>query len=116
MASKIDPQVAQSLIKEFRDQNKGAGEHALKTPEGQHLNGFFVDRDTMEKILADKDNAGMHVLLAKHPDFTDKADNVHTALVTGSKPNTAPGAATQFVSHGEIYGDVPVCPPVCTKI
>lgn len=113
MASKIDPQVAQNLIKEFRDQNKTAGEHALKTPEGQHLHGFFVDRDTMEKILADKDNAGMHVLLAKHPDFTGKADKVHTAMVTGSKPNATPGAATPFESHGEVYS-TPLCPPICT--
>ena len=89
MASKIDPKVAQNLIKEFRDQNKSSSEHALKTPEGQHLHGFFVDRETMENILADKDNAGMHVLLAKHPDFTGKDDKVHTALVMGSKPNTA---------------------------
>ena len=115
MASKIDPQVAQNLIKEFRDQNTGAGEHALKTPEGQHLHGFFVDRETMEKILADKDNAGMHVLLAKHPDFTGKADKVPTALVTGSKPNTVPGATTAFVSDGEIYGEGPLCPPICTN-
>ena len=116
MASKIDPKVAQNLIKEFRDQNKSSGEHALKTPEGQHLHGFFVDRETMENILADKDNAGMHVLLAKHPDFTGKDDKVHTALVMGSKPNTAPGAAAPFVSHGETFGPTPVCPPVCNVI
>lgn len=115
MASPIDPTLAKSLIKEFRDQNKASGEHALKTPEGQHLHGFFIERETMEKILADKDNAGMHVLLAKHPDFAGKNNKVHTALVMGVKPNTAPGAATPYMSDGEIC-PTPICPPICTTI
>jgi hypothetical protein len=115
MASPIDPTLAKSLIKEFRDENKSSGEYALKTPDGQYLHGFFIDRDTLEKILADKDNAGMHVLLAKHPDFAEKMDKVYTAMVTGSKPNTAPGAMTPYVSDGEVYCDGPVCPPVCTN-
>jgi len=115
MASKVDSQVAKNLINEFRDQNKASGEHALKTPEGHHLHGFFIDRETMENILADKENAGMHVLLAKHPDFTGKDDKVHTVMVTGSKPNTAAGATTRYVSDGAVYCDGPTCPPICTN-
>jgi len=115
MASPIDPTLAKSLIKEFRDQNKASGENALKTPDGQYLHGFFIERQTMEKILADKDNAGMHVYLAKHPNFAGQGDKVHTALVTGSKPNTEPGAATSYVSDGEIC-ETPICPPICTTI
>jgi hypothetical protein len=114
MASPIDPALAKSLIKEFRDQNKASGEHALKAPEGSHLHGFFIDRETMEKVLADKDNAGMHVLLAKHPDFAGKDEKVNTILVTGSKLNTAPGAVTPYVSDGTVYCDYPICPPICT--
>lgn len=116
MASKIDRQAAKNLINEFRDQNTASGEHALKTPEGHHLHGFFIDRETMENILADKENAGMHVLLAKHPDFAGKDDKVHTVLVTGSKPDTAPGATTPYISEGEICGETPICPPICTTI
>ncbi len=116
MAEKIDPALAKSLIQEFRDQNKASAEHGWKTPEGLHLNGFFIDRECLEAILSDKDNVGMHVHFAKHPDFTGKPDRVHTLTVTGTKPNTAPGALTPYVTNGDIYDKLPPCPPDCSSL
>ena len=112
MAKIIDPGQAQSLIQEFRNQNKAAAEHAWKTPEGHHLHGFFVSRESLENLLKDKENAGIHVYLAKHPDFTGKADKVHTLAMVGAKPNVA-GAATPYVNDGDVYDMLPPCPPWC---
>jgi hypothetical protein len=114
MASKIDPKLAKSLIQEFRNQNKSApAEHAWKTPDGQHLHGFFINRESLEDILKDKENVGVHVYLAKHPDFTGKPDKVHTIALTGAKPNMAPNATTPYVNDGDVYDMIPPCPPVC---
>ncbi|MGZ3927426.1 MAG: hypothetical protein ACXVJG_10765, partial [Mucilaginibacter sp.] len=72
MATIIDPELAKSLIQEFRTQNKASAEHALKTADGQHLHGFFINRESLESILKDEKNVGIHVYLAKHPDFAGK--------------------------------------------
>jgi hypothetical protein len=116
MASIIDPTLAKSLIKEFRQHNSSAGGPALKTPEGHFLNGFFIDRESLENILKDPKNVGIHIHLAKHPDFAGKPDNVHTIAFVGSQPNTAPGAATPYVSSGDIYEYSVPCPPYCTDL
>jgi hypothetical protein len=115
MASQIDPGQAQSLIQEFRDQNKSSGDSALKTPDGKHLNGFFLDRTSLENILKDPNVAGIHVHLAKHPDFAGKPDNVPTLVYSGSVPNTQPDAAAPYQSTGDTYGDVQPCPPWCNS-
>jgi len=115
MASKIDRGQAQSLIQEYRNQNKAAGEHAWKTPDGKHLNGFFIDRESLENILADKKNVGINVHFAKHPDFAGKSDKVHTLVYSGSAPNNAPGATSKFVSNSEMYGGPEPCPPWCNS-
>jgi hypothetical protein len=112
MAKIIDPGQAQSMIQEFRKQNKAAGEHALKTPDGKNLNGSFLDRESLENILKDPKVAGIHVYLAKHPDVAGKTQNVHTLVYSGSVPNTATGAATPYTSVGAMYGSDP-CPPWC---
>lgn len=112
MAKKLDPEKAKSLIQEFRNQNRAAGDHAWKTPEGHHLNGFFLDRESLESILKDEKVAGIHVSFAKHPDFEGKPDNVHTITVSGSVPTQA-GAATPFTSNDHVSG-YPPCPPYCT--
>src|SRR5579871_3691971 len=110
MAQKIDPEKAKSLVQEFRDQNQAAGEHAWKTPEGHHLNGFFIDRESLENILKNEKVAGIHVNFAKHPDFLGKPDKVHTLTFSGSEHAQAqPGA----VSAKEVYSDTPTCPPFC---
>lgn len=101
MAKIIDRGQAQSLIQEFRNQNKAAGEHAWKTPNGQHLNGFFIDRESLESILNDKENKGVQIHFAKNPDFAGKPDNVNTLVYSGTKPD-APMMAS----------DMP-CPPWC---
>jgi hypothetical protein len=116
MASKIDRGQAKSLIQEFRTQNQASGDHAWKTPDGQHLHGFFIDRGSLEKILSDKENAGIHVYFAKHPDFAGKQDKVHTIVYTGSKPNTESGAVTPYVSNGDYFDNSPPCPPNCTTV
>jgi len=113
MASKIDPELAKSLKQEFHSRNKAAGEHALKTPEGHHLKGFFIDRETLESILKNEKAAGIHVHLAKHPDYAGKDDHVNTLLVSGSELNTQAGAATPYVSTGETYSNSLPCPPWC---
>ena len=113
MASKIDPGLAKSLKQEFRNRNKAAGEHALKTPEGHNLNGFFIDRETLESILKNEKAAGIHIHLAKHPEYTGKTEHVNTMLVSGSAPNTKPGAVTPYVSTGDTYASVYPCPPWC---
>lgn len=112
MAKIIDRGQAQSLIQEFRNQNKAAGDQALKTADGQHLNGFFLDRASLENILKDPKVAGIHVHLAKHPNFVGKPDNVHTIVYSGSVQNQ-PDAAKPFTSTGAVYGDTFPCPPWC---
>ena len=111
MASKIDPGQAKSLIQEFRTQNK-ASTDPLKTPDGQNLNGFFLDRESLDSILKDPKVAGIHVNFAKHPDFVGKPDNVNTLVYSGSEANT-PGAATPFVSRGAVFNSEMPCPPWC---
>jgi hypothetical protein len=101
MATIIDPGQAQSLIQEFRTKNQSSGEHAWKTPDGQHLNGFFLDRDSLQSILNDEDNKGVHIHFAKNPDFAGKQDNVNTLVYSGTKPETP-----MFAS------EMP-CPPWC---
>ena len=112
MASTIDPALASSLKQEFRNRNKAAGDHALKTPEGRNLNGFFIDRETLESILKNEKVAGIHVHLAKHPDYVGKSDHVNTLIVSGSEP-AEQGAAAPFVSTGQVYNTVMPCPPWC---
>ncbi len=113
MASKIDPGQAQSLIQEFRTQNK-ASTDPLKTPDGQHLNGFFLDRESLDSILKDPKVAGIHVYLAKHPDYVGKPDNVNTLVYSGSVPNKEAVETKPFVSANDTFtGPVP-CPPWCS--
>jgi len=113
MASIIDPALAKSLINEFRTQNKAAAENAWKTNDGQPINGFFIDRESLQNIMNDGEVVGIHVYFAKHPDFAGKPDNVNTIAITGAKTNKAPGGTTPYVNDGEIYDFMPPCPPVC---
>jgi len=113
MASQIDRGQAESLIQEFRNQNQASGNNGLKTPDGKPLNGFFLDRASLENILKDPKVDGIHVHLAKHPDFVGKPDNVQTLVYSGSV--ATPGAAAPYASSGEMYGDVYPCPPWCNS-
>jgi len=112
MASQIDRGQAESLIQEFRTQNKASGDNGLKTPEGKHLNGYFLDRASLENILKDPKVDGIHVHLAKHPDFAGKADNVPTVMYSGSTQNPE-GAAKPYATTGATYAATMPCPPWC---
>lgn len=112
MASKIDPAQAKSLIQEFRSQNKSSAD-PLKTADGQNLNGFYLDRESLDSILKDPKVSGIHVSFAKHPDFVGKPDNVPTLVYSGSVPNTATGALTPHVSTGQVFDSGMPCPPWC---
>jgi hypothetical protein len=113
MASIIDPESAKGLIREYRQQNASAGGPAIKTPDGQNLNGFFLDRESLESILSNPKVTGVSLHLAKHPDFKGSADNKFTMLYAGAEPNTEAGATTPIINTGNTYGDTPLCPPWC---
>jgi hypothetical protein len=111
MASPIDPTLAASLIKEYQDQNAATGGPALKTPDGPFLNGFFIDRKSLEDILNNNpDAAGISVHIAKDPVAAGKLDNIFTIFFAG-----ASGALPPFDRCSDIYGSNPPCPPWCVK-
>ncbi len=114
MATITNLATAQSLIQEFQTQNATAAEAALKTPDGQNLNGFFIDRETLDAILSNPGIVGLSVSFAKHSDFVGSPQNVYTLVVAGAVPNTAPGA--RYKSIGDIYSDVPPCPSFCVNL
>ena len=113
MASTIDPTLAKSLIKEFQQQNASAKGPGLTTPDGSFINGFFVDRASLESILSDPKIVGISLEYAKHPDFTGKDGNVFTIIFVGVIPNTDPGASSPFISSGSYFDQMPPCPPSC---
>ena len=113
MASIIDPEKAKSLISEYRQQNASEGGPGLKTTEGHFLNGFFLNRESLEKILSNPKAIGVSVHLAKHPQSAGSNENHVTLMYAAAEPNTAPDAKTQLVNTGEMYGDPPPCPTLC---
>lgn len=72
MALTIERNLAKKLIASYREQNTEPGGVGLKTPDGQFLNGFFIDRDSLDIILANPDVVGVSVHLANHPGFLDR--------------------------------------------
>lgn len=112
----IDPKSAKDLIAEYQQHNATAGEKAILTPDEQLLNGYFLDRASLESLLSDPSVAGVSVHLAKHPDFVGTSNHYFTALYTGAQPNTAANATTPYVSKGLIFHTMPPCPPTCTEI
>jgi hypothetical protein len=116
MATIIDPESAKSLIKEYQQQNAAAGGPAIKTPEGHLLNGYFLDRESLETILSNPKVAGVSLHLAKHPASTGSAENHFTMFYAGAEPNTAANPTTPFVRAGDIYDGPPPCPPMCSNL
>ena len=116
MTKIIDRESAKNLIDEYRQQNAADGGPALKTPAGQNLNGFFIDRQSLETILSNPKAMGLSLHLAKHPDFAGAPGNYFTAFLAGAEPNTAANATTPYVNTGDIYGNLPPCPPDCGTI
>jgi hypothetical protein len=126
MASIIDPDLAKSLIQEFRTQNAAPGGPALKTKDDTHLHGYFIDRKSLEDILSNPKVAGIHVYLAKHHECVGHKENKFTIVFTGSEANpkfdtasAAEGKAgankgiTPYLHMGAMYNYVPPCPPTC---
>ena len=115
MASTIDPESAKSLIKEYQQQNAAAGGPALKTSEGSFLNGFFISRESLERMLSNPKAVGVSIHLAKHPNFKGSTENRITLLYAAAEPDPTTGGAP-YTNTGEICGDPPPCPPYCSVI
>jgi hypothetical protein len=115
MASIIHPESAKSLIDEYKKQNAAPGGPAIKTHEGHNLNGFFLDRESLEHILSNPKVVGVSLHLAKHPDHAGSPNNHFTMLYAGAEPNTGPTATTAYVNKGVIYSGPP-CPTACSSI
>jgi len=115
MATTIDPESAKSLIKEYQQQNAADDGPALKTPDGNFLNGFFIDRESLEGMLENPKAVGISIHLAKHPNFKGSKENHITLLYSAAEPNPATGAAP-YISTGKMGGDPPPCPPYCSVI
>ena len=108
MESSNDPK---SLIAEYQQQNAADGGPGLKTPDGSFLNGFYIDRKSIQDILdSNPDISGISIQLAKDPSATGNPDNIFTIFYTGAIGSTPP-----FTSSGGPYGPPPPCPPYCTQ-
>jgi len=119
MSSVIDKTLAKSLIASYQTQNSGTGGPALKTPDGQFLNGFFLTRRVLDAILSDKNYVGVSVHLAKHPDFPGSPDNIFTLVLTGAEINPdypEVNGAAPYVGRYENWDLVLPCPPMCTEL
>jgi hypothetical protein len=116
MASPIDPTLAKSLIKEFQHQNASASGPRLITQDGSFLNGFFLDRKSLESLLHDSNVAGISLQFAKHPDFAGKEGNVFTIVFVGAVPNKDPHATAPYKSHDYYMDKTPTCPPICCDL
>jgi hypothetical protein len=115
MASPIDPALAKSLIKEFQQQNRASANAGIKTPDGSFMNGFFIDRASLDDILKDSNIVGISFHYAKHPDFAGKAGNYFTAIFAGAVP-APPGSATTYAVSGAVYDMIEPCPPLCSNM
>ncbi len=116
MSSVIDNTLAKSLIQEYRDQNSTAGGPGLLTDSGQFLNGFFIDRACLENILSNPSADGLHIYLAKHPEFAGVAQNTFTVVLVGAAINPEAGNGPNQPPYLNI--DLPwefsaPCPPSC---
>ena len=116
MATIIDPVLAKSLIQEYQQQNASDDGPGLLTPADQLLNGFFIDRESLEALLTNPNVVGVSINFAKHPDFVGQPGKYFTLLYSGAELNTDPDAKTPYVNTGDICGGPPPCPPWCTDI
>jgi hypothetical protein len=107
----IDPATAKSLIQEYQSQNSAPGGSAIVTPNGQFLNGYFLDRGSIEDLLSNPNAVGISLLLAKDPNFVGAPTRQFTVLFTG-----ATGSAAPYLASGNIYGPTPPCPPQCVTL
>lgn len=116
MATIIDPALAKGLIQEYKQQNASDDGPQILTPDDQLLSGFFIDRESLEALLANPNVVGVSINLAKHPDFLGNEGNYFTILYSGAELNTQINAQTPYINTGDICGGPPPCPPYCTDI
>ena len=116
MASIIDPKKAKALIKEYQKQNAAQGGPCLVTPDKQYMNGYYIDRESIEAILSNPEFTGISVYLAKHPDYVDSKENCFTICFAGAQPNLKGGPGddpSPYTNPGDIYDRVDPCPSSC---
>ena len=117
MATIISLAQAQSLTQEYQKQNASATGPGLITPTGKFLNGYFVDRQSLETLLSNPDVVGVSFELAKDPAFVGMPENVFTLVYAGARINTDPSPqATPYVNTGDIYSGTPPCPSFCITL
>ena len=111
MLPKIESELAKKIIKEYSEQNAASPESALKTKDGENLNGFFIDKETLEFIISNPDCEGIHIMLAKHPDFIGSNKHIFNILITSAKTNSSTSNA--IAANTDIFGPGPTCPTIC---
>src|ERR1700712_3757504 len=119
MSSVIDKTLAKNLISTYQAQNSATGGPALVTPDGQFLNGFFISRRCLDAILSDRNNVGVSVHFAKHPDLPNSPDNIFTLVLTGVEPNPdypEVNGAAPYIGRYENWDLLLPCPPMCTEL
>ena len=119
MASIIDPKLAKILIKNYQEQNSAPSGPALKTPDGQYLNGFFIDRECIEAVLKNPAVTGLSLCLAKQPDNQDSKENIFTIVFAGAEPNpdwTEGSNTVRYLNSGDAYEYTLPCPPFCSSL
>jgi len=106
--SKITLAEAQGNIARYKAENTH-----IKAPNGQQLNGFFLDRAEIEALLS-TDATGIQLHLAKKP---GAAEQEVTLVLSAVKPAISASAiSTDAVTQGDVYGDPPPCPTVCNPL
>ena len=120
MSSVIDTQTAKNLILEYRAQNSATSGPGIITPDGHFLNGYFIDRTSIETILSNSDIVGLSLYLAIDPACSGSGKNVFTIMFSGSipNPNWVEGSTTEttYLTTGDIYEYNDYCPPHCQDL
>jgi hypothetical protein len=110
----ISPTQAETLVNDYQQQNDSTNGSPLLTPDNKFLNGFFIDRESLEVILQQQEVAGVSIYLAKDPNFLNSPANHYTIVYFGAEPN--PAGIPPYKRTGDIYCAPPPCPPVCARI
>jgi len=119
MASIIDKTLAKMLIASYREQNSEVDGTRLLTPDGKFLNGFFIDRHSLDSILSNADVVGISLNFARHPEFAEDTERVFTLVFSGAEhnPDYKKGSGIPpYIIKDHVWDQVEPCPPVCANI
>ncbi len=116
MATIISLAEAKSLTQEYQQQNSALGGPGLLTPASQFLNGFFIDRTSLEDMLSNTSVVGISIDIAKDAAFKGQPVNIFNLVVVGAQPNLGGVTGYTYVATGNIYSDWPPCPTICTNL